>query len=292
MNFLQSIKTFSIKNFYMRRVLRILPLYYLIVFIGFIFYNIILPYLDIPFQINYDLKKGIFLTIFLFPNVLKYYDPGGILDVLWSIGIEEQFYLFIAPLLFFIKKNKILQVLIFFFISYFVIYHIDVFFFLKRYTFVYFFLIIGGVISILEEENRLSFLKEKKIVPIIVTALVILQFFTNYFKIDNKLLYNFFTSILFSLFVYSISHLNFNIEIKNRTLNYFGKISYGIYMFHVLSINLVTFVFLKIIGIDYFSESITIILLHFFTIFFTLINAHFSYKYFEMFFLKMKKKYR
>jgi len=153
-------------------------------------------------------------------------------------------------------------------------------------------MIIGGVISIFEEEKKLNFLKEKKIVPVIVTILVVLHFFTNYFKIENEFLYNLYTSILFSLFVYSISHLNGNVEIKSKILNYFGKISYGIYMYHVIAINIVAFVFLKVIGVDYLNETITIILVHLFTIFLTLILAHFSYKYFEMFFLKLKEKYR
>jgi len=283
---------FSKKNFYMRRVLRILPLYYLIVFVGFTFYHIVLPYLGIPFQINYNLTEGLLLSIFLLPNVLNYYDPGGILGVLWSIGIEEQFYLFIAPLLFFVKTHHIIKVLVIIFIGYFIIYHLEFFYFLNKYNFVYFYMIIGGVISIFEEEKKLNFLKEKKIVPVIVTILVVLHFFTNYFKIENEFLYNLYTSILFSLFVYSISHLNGNVEIKSKILNYFGKISYGIYMYHVIAINIVAFVFLKVIGVDYLNETITIILVHLFTIFLTLILAHFSYKYFEMFFLKLKEKYR
>ena len=44
---------FSIGDFYKRRALRILPLYFLIVFFGSFFYNILLPVLNIPFEINY-----------------------------------------------------------------------------------------------------------------------------------------------------------------------------------------------------------------------------------------------
>ena len=92
---------FSIKKFYIRRILRIFPLYYLIVAFGFFFYNFMLPLLGIPFEINYNLKEGILMTVFFLPNVFgKMYEPGGILEILWSIGIEEQFYIMIAPLLF------------------------------------------------------------------------------------------------------------------------------------------------------------------------------------------------
>ncbi|MBT8271721.1 MAG: acyltransferase family protein, partial [Bacteroidia bacterium] len=46
---------FSIRKFYMRRILRIFPLYYLILIFGFTFYNFILPQLNIDFDIRYEL---------------------------------------------------------------------------------------------------------------------------------------------------------------------------------------------------------------------------------------------
>ena len=102
---------FSIRNFYIRRVLRIFPLYYLIVAFGFLFYWIVLPFLNIPFENNYNFVEGVSLAIFFLPNVFaELYKPGGILEVLWSIGIEEQFYIIVAPLLFLIRKQKFLTV--------------------------------------------------------------------------------------------------------------------------------------------------------------------------------------
>ena len=104
---------FSMKKFYMRRILRIFPLYYLIMFFGFVFYQVILPMLNIPFENNYNLGEGILLCVFFLPNVFgSLYKPGGILEILWSIGIEEQFYLLIAPLMFFIKPKRILFALV------------------------------------------------------------------------------------------------------------------------------------------------------------------------------------
>ena len=46
---------FSIRKFYMRRILRIFPLYYLILIFGFVFYWQILPVLGIPFE-NFPVK--------------------------------------------------------------------------------------------------------------------------------------------------------------------------------------------------------------------------------------------
>jgi len=149
---------FSVRNFYMRRMLRIFPLYYLIVAFGFLFYQVVLPYINIPFENNYILTDGILLTVFFFPNVFaSLYHPGGILELLWSIGIEEQFYLFIAPLLYLVHRSRVLLVLAGLLISYFGLYHLEYFWFLKKFSFVYFFLFFGGVIAILEEEKKLDF---------------------------------------------------------------------------------------------------------------------------------------
>lgn len=92
----------NIKIFFLKRILRIFPLYYLVLTFGFIYYRFILPYFGFDYENNYDLVYGIFLSYTFFPNVLIHYSPGGIIEALWSIGIEEQFYLLIAPLIFII----------------------------------------------------------------------------------------------------------------------------------------------------------------------------------------------
>jgi peptidoglycan/LPS O-acetylase OafA/YrhL len=284
--------TFSIKKFYMRRILRILPLYYFIVFFGFLFYQFLLPILNIPFENNYDLTTGLFLTVFFLPNIFTTYQPGGILEVLWSIGIEEQFYLIIAPLLYFLNTKKILYILSIIFVIYTTIYHRQDFYMLRKYHFIYFFMLSGGIISILEEEGKLQFLKRYKFIPIITIACTFLFFFTDLFLFENKLMYNGFICILFTLFIYSIAYLNFNFEIKNKTLNYLGKISYGIYMYHVIALNIVAFIFLKIQKMDILSNTMSIILMNITTLLLTIIIAHLSYTYFESYFLKLKSKYR
>jgi peptidoglycan/LPS O-acetylase OafA/YrhL len=99
----------KVKAFYMRRILRIWPLYYLVAVLALFvlphigFFNIP-PYWE-TLQQNYLLK--ILLLIFFIPNVLFSMYPQYILpygDQLWSIGVEEQFYL-IWPLLIRRAKN-------------------------------------------------------------------------------------------------------------------------------------------------------------------------------------------
>lgn len=284
---------FSIKKFYIRRMLRIFPLYYAIVIFGFLFYHYILPILNIPFDANYNIANSVLLTVFFLPNIsANLYMPGGILEVLWSIGIEEQFYLFVAPLFYFVSKNKIFKVIVGITIAYFIIYHIPSFEALRRFYFVYFFLFSGGIIAILEENKRLEFLKIKKRYTIIPCLLVVLYFFTNIFEFESSVLRNLLTAILFSFFVHAISCNNINFEIKNKLLNYLGQISYGIYMYHVLALNATVYLFLKLKSHQIFNDTLTIILINISTFILTILVAHLSYQYFEKPFLKLKTKFR
>ena len=284
---------FSIKDFYVRRILRIFPLYYLVLIFGLVFYNFLLPLFNIPFTINYTWGQAILYNLFFLPNVFgKIYEPGGILEVLWSIGIEEQFYLLIAPLLFFINNKWILRVLTLLFASYFTIFHLEAFGFLREYLFVFFFLFSGGIIAILEEKKKLEFLKRNILVPVIVCIATFLLFVTDVFQFEGLWIQNLFTCILFSLFIHSISFNNHGVEVKSRLLNHFGSISYGIYMFHAIVLNAVVFLFQKIEVFQNLNDNLTIVFLHLFTFAGTLFLAHISYTYFELYFLKLKNKFR
>lgn len=285
--------TFSIKNFYMRRILRIFPLYYLVLIFGFLFYHFILPELGIPFEVNYTLAEGLLLTIFFLPNVFaELYDPGGILGILWSIGIEEQFYLCIAPLLFFIRSKKIAGIVAGIAVVYFVLFHIPSAQVLREYLFVYFFLLFGGLTALLEEKLQLQFLKLHPIIPISIISITFLFFTTDWFMLETLWLRNGVTVVLFCLFLHSLAYNNFGVTVKIGFLNYLGKISYGLYMYHIIALNLVVFIFLKLKYLEIFTPEITIILINIITFALTVGIAHLSYRYFESYFLKLKINYR
>jgi len=283
---------FSIKKFYIRRALRILPLYYTIVIFGFLFYNILLPFLEIPFDINYNFTEGFLMIVFFLPNIFSVlYEPGGILDILWSIGIEEQFYLIIAPLMLFMKKPYILKVLIGLLIIYFIIFHLPSFEMLKQYNFVFFFILSGGIIAILEEKDKLEFLKISIIFPIVIITTVVLFFTTYSIEFESLWMNNLMISLLFSLTIHVLSCNHQNIIIKNKILNYFGSISYGIYMYHVIALNAIVFIFFKL-DFNFFNDFMTTTLINIMTFVFSILMAHLSFKYFETFFLKLKDKFR
>jgi peptidoglycan/LPS O-acetylase OafA/YrhL len=90
--------TIGVKSFYLRRVCRIWPLYFAVVAFGLFFYNALLPRLGVHYPVLYSLPLALFLYTFFLPNLMNsLYTVGGILNPLWSIGVEEQFYLAWAP---------------------------------------------------------------------------------------------------------------------------------------------------------------------------------------------------
>lgn len=279
--------TIQIKKFYIRRILRIFPLYFLIVFFGFFYYQFFLDIIGIEFENNYNLLEAIILYVFFLPNVAKVdLMPGGILEILWSIGIEEQFYLLIAPIFGFLSKKRILIFLSVFTVIYIVVFHyLEV---LEKYHLLYFYFSFGGLIGVLFEKEKLSL---PKIAKIILGVLFITYFFTDIFTILDPIYYHVVSMLVFGLFILSICD-NPVFTIKNRSLNHLGRISYGIYVYHPFAMQLVLFLFLKLKERITIMDDLVILAINLLVLLLTIIVAHFSYKYYELYFLKLKNKFR
>ncbi|MDY3319034.1 acyltransferase [Riemerella anatipestifer] len=111
----KSTGTIALKDFYIRRILRIWPLYYIIILASFF----ILPYIKIlalpdgywkPFSENFYFYLSLFL-LFL-PNIVLF-RYGAVLPYgsqSWSVGVEEQFYL-LWPILMKFVKNKVILII-------------------------------------------------------------------------------------------------------------------------------------------------------------------------------------
>ena len=280
--------TINLKYFYARRILRIFPLYYLVLTFGFLYYHLILPFFGFEFENNYDLLSGILLSISFFPNIFASYSPGGILEILWSIGIEEQFYLFIAPLFLLLPLKRIVLFLGFFTISYFLIYFSEYLPFLEKYQMLFFYFSFAGLCSILFNYSIVQALIKKLRYPILLVFIIYLT--TSIFKNNfNYFFYNLFSFILFGLVVSVLAIKPIKI-LQNRTMDYLGKISYGIYMYHAIIMQLVGFIYLKIISKLGFQKTLDVIIINLLVIIITIIISHFSYKYYESYFLKLKLK--
>lgn len=276
--------TINLKNFYTNRVLRIFPLYYLILFIGFIYYNFIIELFGYSNDSNYNLFKGLFLGMTFFANILEKYKPGGIIEVLWSISIEEQFYLFIAPVFLLIKKKNIFRFLLFFTFGYFIIYYIPFLEALREYNMLFFYFSAGGIFSYF---SLFPPFKMSKYLKAIILIVFITLLTTNIFKENlNNPLYHIICTLIFSSSIYVLSLHPYKI-LNNNLLKYLGKISYGLYMYHLVVFQLFGFIFLKL---THLNSTLFIILFYSLNFITTIFVAAISYKYFETPFLKLKFK--
>lgn len=280
----------NLKAFYIRRILRIFPLYYLILTFGFLYYNVILPKLGLEYHNDYNLWEGIILGVFFLPNVLATYSPGGILEILWSIGIEEQFYILVAPFFLFASWRKMKLLIIVFTVLYFVLYFSDLLPFLKKYNMLFFYFSGGGFASLVYENATIkSILKKGKY---LIWALLIAYFTSSFFFIHLSVIqYHFLTVILFSVALASLALSEVPL-LESKSLKYLGKISYGIYMYHSIVMHLVAFVFIKFIVPLNLNNIFFISLSFITTVFITILISHFSFQYYEKFFLKLKSRYR
>ncbi len=79
----------NITKFYIRRALRIWPLYYAVAALGFIGLPVVL---SLPWPVDWISPGKVFLSLIFLPNLVLPIGAGP-LGHLWSIGVEEQFYL-------------------------------------------------------------------------------------------------------------------------------------------------------------------------------------------------------
>ena len=103
----------SVKKFYGRRILRIWPLYYLLVLITFI----VLPRIGFFALPKYsealtpNLRYTLPLYLLLLPQLaLSIFPPVPFAEPLWSIGVEEQFYLLWPLMMKYVKKFLVLSI--------------------------------------------------------------------------------------------------------------------------------------------------------------------------------------
>ncbi|HET6225892.1 MAG TPA: acyltransferase [Bacteroidia bacterium] len=96
----------NLGRFWLRRILRIWPLFYFCVFFGFV----IFPWVKQAFgQVPNETATPIYYLTFLnnFDFIQKGLPDSSVLGVLWSIAVEEQFYLIWPIILFLFPERKL-----------------------------------------------------------------------------------------------------------------------------------------------------------------------------------------
>jgi peptidoglycan/LPS O-acetylase OafA/YrhL len=293
--------TVSIRKFYLRRVFRIWPLYFLIITIGFVFLGLLYPKLTGQRFFEFPLLKGLLLFVCFLPNYATSLYPTGLMYPLWSIGVEEQYYLFWAPLVKGFRKKLPALIALFLILAYtwycLIVYHVlhfandrvEYFFKTQKFYAMATGAFFGLVLFRYADRYRQSFLSSPWVQGLVL-VLIAYYYIIGYPFTDTPPVH-FFMTFLYGLLVLSFSALEkpiINLEI--RPLVYLGNISYGLYMFHMT----VDYV-LRFFAIHFHLERLGLTLL--LPIYLlallsgTIVVASLSYKYFESYFLRLKEKY-
>ena len=295
---LKKTKFLDIKKFYIRRVLRIWPLYFLILILGyFVFPNSFYPtYFPNPTE-SY-LTEKLLLNVFFLPNLVLYcFGSYFATGVLWSVGVEEQFYL-IWP--WFYKKihsySSIIKAIIFLIVLKIFILVIwefaGNFYFLKVISKLmsHDVILIGCLFgSYLHSTKSRKIIYSKVTIVLSIIFIIMLLAVKLLLRFDDMGVLNSFFGLCYGVIIVNIStNPNFSIKLEHPVLNYLGRISYGIYMYHSIFIALGIFLFKKILLEGDFVGSL---ILYLFTVISTLIVSTLSYNYFEKPFIRFKEKF-
>jgi peptidoglycan/LPS O-acetylase OafA/YrhL len=285
----------NVLYFYVRRMLRIWPLYYMTLLVGFLIYPWLMHLAGKDFH---ETASGFLYSIFAanFDNIYNGYPKSGILGVQWSVAVEEQFYL-LWPLLFFAFNRKkffpflLLIIIIFSELFYF---NAETFEEKNFHLFSCFrFLAFGGLLAWLcfrKPENVRNFFSRinKLLTFFIYTVCILLLFLQRHLLISfpGYEYINHFLPILFFGFVIVEQNYSANSFFKIgsfRILNWLGKISYGLYLTHMIAIYIVMSVF------PYDGSYVLLKILS--AVLITVLISHVSYYYIESFFLSLKNKF-
>lgn len=271
------------KRFYFRRVLRIFPLYYLYLIIHFyVFYPLVNGYSP---PLIHQIPTYFYLQNFDIFNWFTINSPGHY----WTLAVEEHFYLFWPLLIFFVNNKNFKYVFSILFVLVILLKYLmhTNGYFISQFTFTRMDqLMMGGVLAFMELNN--FFKKSNNFRVVLGSGLIftlsllgLLIAFPQTSTIMWVSKHTIIGLILFAvigalLFENRLKLINWILE--SKILQYYGKISYGFYVWHFFAIKM-------LYNFYSFNNFIFDFIL---TFVFSTILAHFSFFYFESYFLKFK----
>ena len=294
-----------LRNFYMKRVLRVFPLYYL----SLVILLFLLPMLgffqnEAPYYVHNQWWFWLYLQNWLF----SFHSPASAhyMNHYWSLGVEEQFYLVWPFIILWLRKLRRLLVfmiavlvVLLIFRSIMWMYRIEDF----NYTTFYLFtridgICIGCLVAILQ---RINFNFLNKNTALIAVSLAILNFIFYFLNRNNNFPYFAFVGYTTFAALFGLL-LNESVAGETRIINavltipvlkFFGKISYGLYIFH-WPVYLIVYPFFikKLEDLYHFNVGVTQVICAIIATLAALLISVISYYGFEMRFLKLKKYFR
>jgi len=224
-----------IKNFFVRRSLRIFPIYYLTIFTFLVF----------EAATNTHIKES-FIYFLTYTSNFYFYKKqafDGMISHLWSLAVEEQFYLIWPWVILFIPRNYLLSsIMAFIGIGIFSEYmlcdnnYTDLSYMLPFTSFASFGL--GALLSfiLVFHKNHLPNAYRTLSILAVICSVLLIGFTTRGYPLLLPI-----RTVHSLLALWFIAHIVLRQERKqsqlwildNQTLVFIGKISYGMYLFHV-----------------------------------------------------------
>lgn len=233
------------KKFYLRRVFRIWPIYFLIVGLSFfVFPHIaIFDYPGIEEKLTIDLPERLTLLLLVLPNyTFVLYDLPYWCAQTWSIGVEEQFY-YLWPWLIKYPKKRIPILILFLALTAGLLYlgleivnpseetrQSMIGTFLGQFRIQT--MALGGLCAWLVYNDKLKFLAFifRKDAQIIAYTILLGLFFSGVHFFGFLEVY----ALFFAFFVLNVScNPNTIVHLGHPVMDHLGKISYGLYIYHV-----------------------------------------------------------
>jgi peptidoglycan/LPS O-acetylase OafA/YrhL len=280
----------NVPHFYMRRILRIWPLYYIYLVLG------VLAMISIGY--GFDRMKGMLPYYVFFAASIPYILNAAIpvLAHYWSLGVEEQFYL-IWPWI--VKKTGKRLPLI---IAVMIIILIGIKLFTRfiipgndtsvLYSVVHVSrfqcMLIGALGAVLFYNKQLLFMKicTHKIAQLFAWLIIVLIIIKR-FHIASVLDQEFVSVITVLLIIGQSTVKNRLINLETGVMDFLGKISYGIYVIHPI----VVLGAIKVFSLFVIPGPIKYPLVYSSIIAVTILLAYCSFNFIEKKFLKLKLKY-
>lgn len=237
----------TLKTFYIRRALRIFPIYYL---------TILVVLIAVPAYRGDSIYDLFYLSNWR-SGLLGHF-PDSPVPHFWSLAVEEQFYLVWPLLILLIPGRFVLHalgiILIFAFVMHFVLDEIGLSFLSARTIACLCFLGSGALLAWLWKNKQWVFRRISDLfLPLIIIHFAIIAG-TFYYPVNIPALAKFFFSLLVSTAIVARFAIGFEGRIaraltENKAVVYLGKISYGLYVYHLLAIFPLS-VFKKIFGVE------------------------------------------
>ncbi len=290
-------KSINITNFYARRILRIWPVYFMVLIGSIILSKLNLQ--NLPYEVGF--KPEFLPWYFGFISNFYMIKIGGlsvILAILWSISIEEQFY-FVWPLIVSFVKEKFITIILGLIIigsTIFRLINADNYNIVHYSTFsVLSDLALGCLVGFLtfkipKSENKIKALFNKKNTLVLYVSLIIatlIKMFPPQWLSASNIYKAILPLIFSSIFILIILEQNYSSNSffkasKIKSITYLGQISYGLYAYHAIAIAVIFSIFSTL----NIKNGILISIISFV---FTILVSHLSYKYIEKKILFFKK---